>query len=53
MATIKGYKGIMTKKGKLWGNLDVIDKRTGKVKAAEKLRKVNEKGYSELLLSML
>ena len=52
MATVKGYRGIITGKETPPYYLDKIDKSTTAEKATEKLRRSNKKGYSEFLFSV-
>ena len=52
MGSIKGYKGVMTGKETPPSHLDVLDESTKDGKEKLRLRNTNERGYSELLLSV-
>ena len=52
LASIKGYKGVMTGKEKPPGHLVDINESTKDRKEKLRLRDMNERGYSELLLSV-
>ena len=52
MGSIKGYRGVMTGKDTPPGHLVVIDESTKDRKKQLRLRNANERGYSELLLSV-
>ena len=52
LASIKGYKGIMTGKEKPPGHLVDIDELKKDGKEEMRLRNANERGYSELLFSV-
>ena len=52
LASIKGYKGVMTGKEKPPGDLVDIDETKKDGQEEMRLRNANERGYSELLLSV-
>jgi hypothetical protein len=52
LASIKGYKRVMTGKEKPPGHLVDIDESKPEGKEQLRLRNANERGYSELLLSV-